>query len=106
MSFWRSAPELVSDGVQVSLNRGTGGGLEVGMTLDVLVEGKEILDPDTGEMLGYRQQQIGQIRVTEVEERLTHGTVISGEAPFPEGAVCKPVKKAAPDPGPERGPKW
>jgi len=95
-----------SDGLEVSLNRGQGGGLEVGMTLDVLVEGKQIKDPDTGELLGYRQRQIGQIRVTEVEERLTHGTVISGEAPFPEGAVCKPVQKEEAKPETPRGPKW
>ncbi|MEZ6185137.1 MAG: CsgG/HfaB family protein [Planctomycetota bacterium] len=95
-----------SDGIEVLLNRGTGGGLEPGMTLDVLVETKQITDPDTGEVLGFRTEQIGQIRVTEVEERLTHGTIVSGEAPFPEGAICKRAAPPTEEPETPRGPKW
>jgi curli biogenesis system outer membrane secretion channel CsgG len=98
----------VSGGV-VSLNRGQGGGLEVGQVLDVFAEGEEMIDPDTGESLGSEEVKLGSIRVTEVLARFSKAVPMDGNAVVPNGAICRKV--AAPAPAQEapqqpRGPRW
>jgi curli biogenesis system outer membrane secretion channel CsgG len=98
----------VSGGV-VSLNRGQGGGLEVGQVLDVFAEGEEMIDPDTGESLGSEEVKLGSIRVTEVLTRFSKAVPMDGNAVVPNGAICRKV--AAPAvveeaPQTPRGPKW
>jgi curli biogenesis system outer membrane secretion channel CsgG len=97
-----------SDGV-VFLNRGEGGGLNVGDVLDVIVEGEEITDPDTGASLGTKETNLGQIQVTAVEAKLTRAQPLGALTEVPKGALCRKAKTraaaapqapAAPSPGP------
>jgi curli biogenesis system outer membrane secretion channel CsgG len=93
----------------VSLNRGDGGGLEVGQTLDVFSEGQEMIDPDTGESLGSEEVKIGTIRVTEVLARFSKAVPVGGNMTLPNGSICRKV--AAPQAPeapqqPHRGPRW
>jgi curli biogenesis system outer membrane secretion channel CsgG len=93
----------------VSLNRGQGGGLEVGQVLEVFSEGQEMLDPDTGDSLGFEEIKIGTVRVSEVLPRFSKAVPVGDMQAVPNGAVCR---KSAPAPAPaapdqpRRGPKW
>lgn len=93
------------------LNRGLGGGVEVGQVLDVFqVGGEAIVDMDTGEALGFNEVKLGQLRVVEVLSRMTravqHG---SNVIEFPKGSICRKVKAAPtsqPAPARRRPPGW
>lgn len=96
-------------GGTVSLNRGQGGGLEVGQVLDVFAEGEEMIDPDTGESLGSEEVKLGSIRVTEVLPRFSKAVPMDGNAVVPNGAICRKVSTPIPTeevPQTPRGPKW
>lgn len=90
--------KVISDGEgsTVSLNRGEGGGLERGAVLNVYAQGEAMVDPDTGEVLGYDEEKLGVIRVTEVLARLSKAEVLEG-GPFPRGAVCRRAPPPAED---------
>lgn len=93
---------------QVTLNRGQGGGLEVGQVLDVYAEGQEVVDPDTGDTLGAEEVKIGRVKVTEILPRFSKAAVVEASAPIPQGAICRKAKDApaTPQDPPRRGPKW
>lgn len=93
---------------EVTLNRGQGGGLEVGQVLDVYAEGQAVIDPDTGDTLGAEEVRIGRLKVTEILPRFSKAAVVEASAPIPQGAICRKAKPApaAPQDPPRRGPKW
>lgn len=53
-------------GKQATINRGDGTSVAVGQIWDVFALGEEMLDPDTGEVLGQEETKVGAIRVTSV----------------------------------------
>lgn len=63
-------------GKQVGLNRGEGTGIEPGQEWVIYARGEELIDPDTGVVLGVEEVEIGRIRVDRVDERLSWGEVI------------------------------
>lgn len=96
-------------GGTISLNRGEGGGVEVGQVLEVFSLGEEMIDPDTGESLGSEEVKLGALRITEVLPRFSKAVPMDGQAVFPNGAICRKVVAAAPaqpGPQPQRGPRW
>lgn len=96
-------------GGTVSLNRGEGGGLQVGQLLDVFSEGEEMIDPDTGESLGSEEVKVGQVRVTEVLARFSKAVPVGTNMTVPNGAICRRAEtpvEAAPQNPPPRGPRW
>jgi hypothetical protein len=68
--------ESVADGV-FYLGRG-GDGMHVGDTFRLIRQGNPITDTDTHEIIGYSEQDLGRISVTEVEPRLSKATLVSG----------------------------
>jgi len=74
---WQGLVSLV-DSDRIYLNAGSNLGLTTGMKLVVLARGKAIVDPDSGEPLGYETREIGWIEVVSVEERLSIARVLSG----------------------------
>ncbi len=70
----------------VVLNRGKGS-LRVGQRLKVYSQGEAIIDPDTGEVLGSDEEQIGLIKVTAVRARLSKARILKGSVE--RGAVCR-----------------
>ena len=98
----------VSRGVY-SLNRGDGGGLAPGTILEVFSEGEALVDPDTGEVLGYEEVKLGTIEVSEILPRFSKAVHRSGPQPLPKGAICRRSNEA-PAPPPEapraRPPGW
>lgn len=78
----------------VYLNRGEGGGLHVGDSLNICVMGEELVDPDTNESLGATETPIANIRVSEVLPKFSKAVIVSGKGvlkgqiarvPTPEG---------------------
>jgi hypothetical protein len=75
------------------LNRGEGGGVVVGDILDVFQQGDEVIDPDTGAVLGSEEKKIGQLRVTAVEAKFSKAEptgAFSGD--IPKGSICRKAK--------------
>ena len=63
--------------------------LKNGVILSVFSEGKDLLDPYTGEVLGKVESDGGRLKVVRVESKLAYADVISGEVK--EGDSCKIV---------------
>jgi len=84
---------VVSD-THFYINRGRDGGLSVGMLFDVMHEGKEMLDPDTGLSFGKIEQNIAQVQVQSVEPSRAVVRLISGEKGA-VGDVLRTAKKKA-----------
>lgn len=51
---------------------------ERGETYDVIRKGEPVKDPTTGEIVAHREEHLGRIKITEVEERASHGEVVDG----------------------------
>lgn len=75
-----SAAALVADVAdqQVIINQGSANGFEVGMTVSIERVTREVKDPATGEVLRRITSPVGQIELTEVDERSAVGRVVSG----------------------------
>ena len=67
---------------QFILNRG-GRGLKVGDMFSLMKLGREIVDPDSGEILGRREHPIGEIRVVKVENKTSIAVPVDGK-PVPK----------------------
>jgi curli biogenesis system outer membrane secretion channel CsgG len=77
------------DGGTLYLNAGADGGVKEGDEFTVYRVGKQIKDPDTGEVLGADETKVGRIRVTAVKgPRLSTATAISGSG-FRAGDTVK-----------------
>ena len=76
------------DGKEVFLSAGEDLGVKVGDEFVVYKKGKEIKDPETGEVLGFRTTKSGRVRVTEVQKKLAIAEVIEGEG-FGAGDIVR-----------------
>jgi Curli production assembly/transport component CsgG len=81
------------EGRNVILNRGKGAGIKVGAIYNVFSQGRKVIDPDTGDVLGSSETEVGQIQVSTVLPRFSKGLVIKNTAELKPGAICRPVKK-------------
>ncbi len=73
----------------IYINLGSEHGISVGDTLGVYRQGEVIRDPDTGEVLGADEQQVGTIRVTAVKgAKYSECQVVQGSG-FAVGDVVK-----------------
>ncbi len=75
---WTGTVALV-DGGEVYVNRGSRDGVSVGQTF-VVGEVDVIRDPDTGEVLKEKMNELARLRVDSVEEKLSTCSVVSGSA--------------------------
>jgi len=76
-------------GNDVYLNRGDGVDFEVGSTLAVLVQGESLVDPDTGESLGSTEQEVGTIQVSEIQQKFSKATIVTGGQRIKKGALVR-----------------
>jgi len=71
----------VTDKGQAIINRGSEFGVEVGQELVVSEAGEELIDPDTGEILGSEEGEItGRLKVARVSEKVSYADVVDGSA--------------------------
>ena len=89
-------PRLVdiSDPNALILNQG-GAGVQQGQFFRIMQEGKELIDPYTHESLGKRESQLGVIQITEVNDKISYGKLVSGSVSGSADAmVLRPEKPA------------
>lgn len=80
----------VADNGQIIINRGSEFGVEVGQELSMVTAGEELVDPDSGELLGTEEgDTIGKIKVAKVSEKIAYCTVVEGEASPEAGTIVK-----------------
>jgi curli biogenesis system outer membrane secretion channel CsgG len=60
-----------TEGRQIFLNRGEGGGVRVGETRDLFKAGEALIDPSTGESLGAAETPLGRVRIIRVAPRFS-----------------------------------
>ena len=65
------------DGNEVVINAGAESGIRTGATFRVVRRGRQLTDPETGRLLGYRETAIGTIRVTEVQGQLSFASFVA-----------------------------
>jgi len=70
---------LSTKGNQVWINRGQDGGLKEGDELKVFRPGEQLVDPDTGEVLGSAEEMIGTIKVVRVNPKFTIAESTAGK---------------------------
>ncbi len=88
---WEGTVVLVKDG-KAMINRGTREGVAEGMTFDV---GKveEVRDPDTGEMLDKSMTKVGQVKISQVKEKVAYGEPVGVDAAkLEKGLKVHPAK--------------
>lgn len=84
---------LVADvsGTSITINAGSAAGLAAGQTFTIYHKGKEIKDPQTGEVLDVQTTPIGTLTITTVRDRISTGTFAAsgGAAPVVGDVVRK-----------------
>jgi curli biogenesis system outer membrane secretion channel CsgG len=78
----------ITDGV-ATINRGEGSGVKVDQVWKVSAQGKALIDPDTGEVLGRDEVSVGWIKITEVGPTLARGTVCAMGTSVDAGCVAR-----------------
>ncbi len=77
------------DGGTIYVNVGSEAGVKEGDEFNVMRVGKQIKDPDTGEVLGAEESKVGRVRITAVKgPRLSLATAVSGSG-FRAGDTLK-----------------
>ncbi len=61
---------------QVTINRGEGTGIAVGQVWNVFAQGQELVDPDTGAILGREEMQVGRVNILQVNPKTSIGQII------------------------------
>lgn len=79
---------VVRDGTVV-FNRGEGSGIAFGEIWEVFAEGDEIVDPDTGEVLGADERPVGFVRVTSVAPKYSRGEICGVDRGIARGCVLR-----------------
>jgi hypothetical protein len=72
----------------VTVNRGEGSGVAADQVWRVFAVGKELIDPDTKEILGREEVEIGKVRITDVLPKFSRATVLEDQG-IAEGAVLR-----------------
>ncbi|MFA5832035.1 MAG: hypothetical protein WDA22_01030 [Bacteroidota bacterium] len=71
---------VIVDGDEVFLNLGSQDGIKIGDVLPVFTGGQEVTDPHTGDVLGSRDEKVGEVQVIEIRaEHLSLATIINGK---------------------------
>ena len=82
---------LAVDGPALILKAGRRSQLKEGTQLAVYHIGEALIDPDNGQVLGYRESKIGVIKIASHQnENLSSATIVSGSG-FQAGDLAKPI---------------
>lgn len=73
---------------QITINRGEGGGVEVGQVWTVYALGEELIDPDTKESLGREEVAVGKARITDVAPKTSTAEILE-DTGIDKGAVLR-----------------
>lgn len=76
-------------GGDVYISAGEKVGAAVGDTFTVYSVGEELVDPDTGELLGSEEETIGQVKIYEVKEKYSKANAVSGGGIIERGDIIR-----------------
>ncbi|MFV2055942.1 MAG: CsgG/HfaB family protein [Thiohalomonadales bacterium] len=76
-------------GSGVYINRGKGAEFEVGTILAVIQQGDGLIDPDTGEQLGSEEEEVGTIKISEIQKKFSKATIVTGANRIKKGAIAR-----------------
>jgi hypothetical protein len=79
---------LIKDDDGITINRGEGGGVAVGDVFNVFALGKQLVDPDTGEVLGNEEVNVGKVQITEVDPKFSKAKVLE-DTGIDKGAILR-----------------
>ena len=83
---------LMVDGKTIIFRGGTKSKLEAGTKLGVYRPGADLVDPDSGRVIGKREKQIGELMFTSHQnEKVSEGAVSSGMG-FQTGDIVRAIK--------------
>lgn len=75
---------------KVYLNYGGAVGIELGQSYAVYVQGKTLVDPDTGIKLGVEEENIGVVKVVDVKKEFSVAKIMEGTLTEQhKGAICR-----------------
>jgi len=60
--------------------------------MNIYSEGKDLVDPDTGQVLGRKQTKVGTIKITDVQEKISTGQIVEGAGAIEPGNLVKESK--------------
>jgi curli biogenesis system outer membrane secretion channel CsgG len=66
------------EGKRVWINVGADAGAKIGDEFEVIRQGEELIDPDTGLSLGAEEEKVGKVVVVEVKDKYSIATIESG----------------------------
>jgi len=79
---------LIKNDIEITINRGDGGGVAVGDTFNVFALGQELIDPDTKVSLGRQEVKVGQVKITEVDPNFSKAQVLQ-DTGIDTGAILR-----------------
>jgi curli biogenesis system outer membrane secretion channel CsgG len=82
---------LVKHDTQITINRGEGGGVEVGQIWTAYALGDELIDPDTKESLGREETPVGKVKIVAVTANKSTGEAIE-DTGINTGAILRMPK--------------
>ncbi|MBM3861759.1 MAG: hypothetical protein FJ395_19215 [Verrucomicrobia bacterium] len=74
---------------QVTINRGDGTGIAADQIWNVFAIGKELKDPDTGEILGVQEEEVGKVKITSVLPKVSNAEILGEDRGIAEGAILR-----------------
>lgn len=83
-----AGPILVADVYGDTITLNSSAGLSEGQTVSIKREGRVITDPDSGEVIRVRYNDVGKIRITEVAGSYAEGTIVEGSG-FEVGDIAE-----------------
>lgn len=75
----------------VTINRGDGTGIEIGQKWEVFAKGEELIDPDTGESLGYEEFPVGMVEVVRITPKTSMAKIVGDDYGISKGAILRPA---------------
>jgi hypothetical protein len=67
---------LDKNGREITINRGVETGLQEGQVYGVYVNGAELKDPDTGEVLGHKEDQVGKVVIRDLHPKFSSAGIL------------------------------
>lgn len=89
-------------GTQITINRGDGTGIAIGQTWGVYALGEAITDPDTGEVLGQNEAEVGLIKIVRLTPKLSYAEALEDNG-ISRGAIVRLKSKNKPAVGSQVG---
>jgi curli biogenesis system outer membrane secretion channel CsgG len=90
---------VVRDGV-VTLNRGEGTAISIGEVWEAFATGEELVDPDTGEVLGSEEVGIGFVRVISVAPKFSRAEICGIDRGIAKGCILRKSTRTDCEPRP------